>query len=177
MTIFREIKAAIVDENSALSPVLLKLKLLEAQLDGAITLEEWVKHEAEGYPEEIDVPPYRVVDISYTGIFMGDGDEPKKAPIDSSLIKEHVGEEWTKHKVREGVFAIEEIEKGLKEGKEYGIGASQLLPKLPAIIYENYSCKEMFFSFSPIDFYGIKQGLRYRLIELVSKIEQYVPGE
>ncbi len=77
MSFLQQIRDALVDEKSDLNSVLLELRLLEAKL-GSDILEEWVKLESECYPEEIEVPSYRVVNVSYIGVFTKDGNEPKK---------------------------------------------------------------------------------------------------
>ena len=175
MSFLQQIRDALVDEKSDLNSVLLELRLLEAKL-GSDILEEWVKLESEGYLEEIEVPSYRVVNIRYLGVFTKDGNEPKKGPIPSSLIKKHVGEDWTKHEVRESIVAIEEIEKGFKEGKQYGFNASRLLQKLPDEIYENYTCREVYSLISRDDLREITKTVRNKLLELTSKIESSVPS-
>jgi hypothetical protein len=60
LSLLYEIQESVVKEGSNLGSVLLKLRLLASRL-GSDLLEEWVKHESEGYPNVIDVPAYRIV--------------------------------------------------------------------------------------------------------------------
>lgn len=86
-----------VQEGADLGSILLKLRLLAARL-GSDTLEEWVKHESEGYPRDSDVPSYRVVGVTYRGTFLGPfGSGIKNAQIPPYLIEKHAGESWTKY--------------------------------------------------------------------------------
>jgi hypothetical protein len=59
MSLLREIQASLM-QGQDIGPILLKLRLLASRL-GSDLLEEWVKHESEGYPAHIDVPDYRKI--------------------------------------------------------------------------------------------------------------------
>ncbi len=176
MSLLQQIQEALVNEKSDLSTVLLKLRLLAAKL-GSDILEEWVKHESEGYPKEIDVPSYRVIGVNYKGTFLG-GFEGKiqNAQIPSCLIKAYAGDSWTKYKVRDSIAAVEEMVKEIKDGKKFGFNASNLILALQGKIYEEYSCNEIIASFSSISFYEIKQTVRNRILELTIELEKSVPG-
>ncbi len=52
MSLLQQIQESVVEEGSDLGSILLKLRLLAARL-GSDILEEWVKHESEGYPRDI----------------------------------------------------------------------------------------------------------------------------
>jgi len=68
MSLLCEIQEDILVPEKGLGPILLKLRLLADRL-GSEQLEEWVKFESEGYPREVDVPEYRIIELSYTGNF------------------------------------------------------------------------------------------------------------
>ena len=87
MSLLHQIQESIVQEGSDLGSILLKLRLLASRL-GSNLLEEWVKRESEGYPKEIEVPPYRIVPASYRGTFSGPfGSGINNAPIPTYLVK------------------------------------------------------------------------------------------
>ena len=64
MSLLHQIQESVVQENRDLGSVLLRLRLLASRL-GSHILEEWVKHESEGYPNKVDEPSYRIVGVSY----------------------------------------------------------------------------------------------------------------
>ena len=70
MCLLHEIQASIVQDRTDLGSILLKLRLLAARL-GSGPLEDWIKHESEGYPRDSEVPSYRIVGVSYRGTFYG----------------------------------------------------------------------------------------------------------
>jgi AbiTii len=70
MSLLNEIQAAVIQEGREIGPILLRLRLLASRLESA-PLEEWVRHESEGYPDEAPLPDYRVINVSYSGTFSG----------------------------------------------------------------------------------------------------------
>ena len=80
------IQADLVDHNKSIASTLLKLRLLAAKL-GSDELTEWIKYEAEGYPQDDEIPTYRVVPVSFTGTFQGPfGGSLQNVPIPPLLI-------------------------------------------------------------------------------------------
>jgi hypothetical protein len=92
LSLLREIQASILDPGSEIGPILLKLRFLASRL-GSTQLEEWVKHESEGYPVDVEVPEYRKLHVDYRGSWSGPygSPPPKKTiipPATSSIPKE-----------------------------------------------------------------------------------------
>lgn len=80
MSLLREIQSSLL-EGREIGPILLKLRFLASRL-GSVVLEEWVKHESEGYPNDVEVPSYRKIGVSYKGTFSGPfGSGISNAPI------------------------------------------------------------------------------------------------
>ena len=140
MSILREIQASLISEQPNLGSILLKLRLLAARLDSDI-LGNWVKHELSGYPDEIELPQYRIVGISFKGTFSGPFNSGiKNAPIPTAIVKKHAGEGWIKRRVREGIEAIDDLIKGSEESGSIGLDCSNLILLLQGKIYEDYAC-------------------------------------
>lgn len=88
MSLLREIQASLMERGQDTGPILLKLRFLASRL-GSDVLEEWVKHESEGYPKDTEVPDYRKMKVSYTGDFSGPfGSFIRDAPIPPCLNRE-----------------------------------------------------------------------------------------
>ncbi|WP_321491871.1 hypothetical protein [uncultured Desulfobacter sp.] len=176
MSLLQQIQESIVEEGADLGSILLKLRLLAARL-GSDFLEEWVKHESEGYPRNAEVPPYRVVGVAYRGSFSGPlGSGIRNAQIPPYVIEKHAGKTWTKYEVRESIAAVDEMVKNSTEGGSFGIDASNLILLLQGKIYEGYACNDISGSISPTSFYEIQQTVRSRILELTLKLEKSVPG-
>ena len=176
MSLLQQIQESVVEEGSDLGSVLLKLRLLAARL-GSNILEDWVKHESEGYPKDAEVPSYRVVGVTYRGTFSGPfGAGINNAQIPPYLIEKYAGESWTKYKVRESIAAVDEMVKESANGGSFGIDASNLILLLQGKIYKGYACNDVSGSISPTAFYEILQTVRSRILELTLELERSVPG-
>lgn len=176
MGLLHEIQEAVVNEDADLASLLLKLRLLASRLESEI-LEEWVKHEAEGYPKDVEVPGYRKVVVSYRGTFSGPfGSGMKNAPIPSYLIKQFAGEQWVAIEMRESIASVEDLLRNATEGEgSIGIDASNLILLLQGNVYEDYACNEVRGSISPTAVAEIRQAVRSRILELTVQLERSVP--
>jgi hypothetical protein len=165
-----------VQEGSDLGSVLLKLRLLAARL-GSNVLEEWVKHESEGYPKEVEVPAYRIVGVSYKGMFSGPyGSGIKNAQIPPYLIEKFAGKSWTNYEIRESIAAVDELVKSSTEGGSLGIDASNLILLLQGKVYEGYACNDISGTISRTSLSEIQQSVRSRILELTLELEKSIPA-
>lgn len=176
MGLLHEIQESVVNENADLASLLLKVRLLASRLDSEI-LEEWVKHEAEGYPVDAEVPRYRKVSVTYCGTFSGPfGAGMKNAPIPSYLVEKFAGQEWVQIDIRESIAAVEDLLRNAAEGERgIGIDASNLILLLQGNIYEDYACNEIRGNISPAAVAEIRQAVRSRILELTVQLEKSVP--
>lgn len=178
MSLLQQIQESVVQEGSDLGSTLLKLRLLASRL-GSDILEEWVKHEADGYPMDAEVPSYRIVGVTYRGTFTGSfGSGMQNAQIPPYLIEKFAGESWTRYEIRESIGAVDEMVKSHKssDGGSFGIDASNLILLLQGKIYKGYACNDISGSISPTAFYEIQQTVRNRILELTLELEKSVPG-
>lgn len=176
MSLLHQIQETVVQEGAELGSVLLKLRLLASRL-GSDVLEEWVKHESEGYPKDVEVPPYRIVGMSYKGTFSGPfGSGIKNAPIPTYLVEKHAGEGWTKYEVGESIDGVEELLKMSAERGALGIDASNLILLLQGKVYEDYACNDISASISRTAIAEIQQSVRSRILELTLELEKSIPA-
>lgn len=134
MSLLTEIQAALID-GQPIGPILLKLRLLASRL-GSDVLEEWVKHESEGYPPGVSLPDYRKVGVSYVGTFSGAfGSGIENAPIPPYLIEKFAGKGWNDYEIRQSVSSIDELLSSGNSGT-LQINAADLILLLQGHIYE-----------------------------------------
>lgn len=166
MPLLHQIQESVVQEGADLGPILLKLRFLASRL-GSDVLEEWVKHESEGYPRGVDVPSYRVIGISYKGTFLGPfGSGIQNAPIPSYLIKQYAGDAWVNYEIRESIAGVDELVRTSTESGSLGIDASNLILLLQGKIYEDYACNAVSGTISRTALTEIQQAVRGRILEL-----------
>lgn len=176
MSLLHQIQESVIQDGSSLGPILLKLRLLAARL-GSNDLEEWVKHESEGYPQDAVLPDYRIVGVTYKGTFSGPfGSGIKNAPIPPILIKTFANDSWNKHFVRESIAAVDELVKVSAKGGSLGINASDLILLLQGKIYEGYACNDISGNISVVSLSEISQAVRNRVLELTIEFEKSIPA-
>ena len=177
MTLLHQIQESVVQEGGDLGSVLLKLRLLASRL-GSDFLEEWVKHESEGYPKEIEVPSYRIVGASYRGTFSGPfGSGINNAPIPPYLITKYAGDSWVNVEIRESIAAVGDLVKSSADDNgTLGIDASNLILLLQGKIYKDYACNDIQASISRTSLAEIQQAVRSRILELTLELEKAIPA-
>jgi len=175
MALLHEIQESIVQENADLGSILLKLRLLASRL-GSDYLEEWVKHESEGYPEDVEVPSYRKAGVIYSGTFSGPfGSGIKNAPIPPYLIKQHAGEHWVNIDIRESIATVDEMVKSTVGGTHLSVDASNLILLLQGKVYEDYACNAVHGIISGTALAEIQQAVRSRILGLTIELEKTIP--
>ena len=177
LSLLYQIQESVVQEKCDLCSILLKLRLLAARL-GSDLLEEWVKYESEGYPNDIEVPSYRVVGLSYFGTFVGpSGIVIKNTPIPLMSIKKHAGERWINHKIRQSIAVLEDLIKSDEDGNStIGINASNLIILLHGKVYPQLACTSVSASISCSEIIEIRHTVRNKILELTIEFEKKVPG-
>ena len=177
MGLLHEIQTSVVQEGTPLASVLLKLRLLAARL-GSEPLEEWIKHESEGYPRDSEIPSYRVVGISYSGTFSGPfGSGINNAQIPGYLIEKLAGKKWTKHEIRDGIAAVDELIRSSADGDgTIGIDASNLILLLQGKVYADYACNDVQGTISRAALTELQYGVRSRILELTLELEKSIPA-
>ena len=174
--LLHQIQKAVAEEDSRLGSVLLKLQILAAKL-GSGALEEWVRYELEGYPKDANIPDYRVVDVSYKGMFMvtlGRKLEERQIPLSS--ISKIAGDSWLNYRMIEDITAIGGLtEKSFKEGFWY-INEPDLALSLRDNVNEGHPCNEAIRMIPYSSLTKIQQTVRSRIIKLTSELEKSNPA-
>jgi len=175
MSLLHDIQAAVLQDDSDLGPILLKLRLLAARL-GSQPLAEWVKHESEGYPSDADLPDYRIIPVSYTASFSGPfGSGIRNAPISPYLIKKFAGQSWVQYEMRQSIAAVDDLlGPSVKDGS-LGIDAADLILLLQGKVYPDYACNEVTGKISRASLAEIRHSVRSRVLELTIELEKSIP--
>ena len=173
MALLHEIQAAAMGDSAETGPLLLRLKFLAAKL-GSQPLAEWVKHESDGYPDDISVPEYRRIPVSFTGTFTGPNwSGIKNAQIPSYLIAKFAGEEWNLFEARQGISAIEELIGGSDGTLE--INAFNLILLLQGKIYKGHACNAIHGTIGRSNLVAIRHAVKSKILDLTLQLEKEVP--
>jgi len=164
-----------MQEKSDIGPVLLKLRFLASRL-GSNVLEEWVKHESEGYPTDVTVPDYRRLSVTYKATFSGAfGSGMQNAPIPPFLIKQHCGEHWVNYEMRQSVAAIDSLLAG-DAGGTLTLDASNLILLLQGKVYEDMACNSVTGTLSKAALVELQYAVRSKIMELTIELEKSIPA-
>ena len=175
MPLIHDIQAALLDENASVGAMLLKLRFLAAKLDTDI-LEEWVRHESEGYPNNVDVPDYRAAQITYTGTFANIVQQLNSVSIPSALVAKHAGDHWIKFQIRDALPLIDHQLKMMAPGGHFGVDCSNLKMLLQDKIYEGMAVIEVNSQIDTGAFARIQHAVRSKTLDFTLHLERQVPA-
>jgi len=175
VSLLHEIQAAVLQEDTDLGPILLKLRLLAARL-GSQPLADWVKQESEGYPSNTEVPDYRIIGVSYTANFSGAfGSGIQNAPISPYLIEKFAGKRWVRYEMRDSIASVDDLLTTSGKGGSFGINAANLILLLQGKVYPDYSCNSVSGHISRSALAAIRHSVRSRVLELTIELEKSIP--
>jgi hypothetical protein len=176
MGLIHDIQSALLEDNSSLASILLKLKYLASKL-GSAELADWVHHESDGYPIEADIPEYRLFDPQFFGHFSGAyGKEIKNAPIPPLLIEKFAGEHWTTHKCHQSIASIESLIGDNSKVGSFAIPTQNLSLMLDGKVYPGYTCQQVVAKISGAELSNVKSAVRSRILDLTLRLESEFPS-
>ena len=176
MSLLAEIQGSLLDGNTKIGPILLKLRFLASRL-GVPMLEDWVKHEIEGYPDDAPVPEYRKVGITFTGTFQNMVQVMHDIPISNVLIDKYAGPNWTTIAIRDSVAVVDDrIARKGEKGGTFAINTGNLPFLLQNKIYKDTAVLMVVGKFDISAFVTIQAAVRAKVLDLTLEIEKAVPA-
>lgn len=175
MSLLHEIQQALITEDASLGTALLKLRILASRL-GSEELEDWVRHESNGYPEDVEVPDYRILKIGYTGTFVNSHFQMNDVQIPRHLIETIAGEHWVKYQERASIGLVEAMINGQRPNSRLGIEASDLVLLLGDKVYEGANCIKATGTFGAASHHAIREAVRSRMLDLTLSLEKNITG-
>ncbi|NTG45875.1 hypothetical protein G6M04_00705 [Agrobacterium rhizogenes] len=176
MSLLLEIQSEAVNDAISVSSLLRKCLLLAGRIDSNL-LEEWVKHELNGYPDNTEVPDYRRISIAFKATFAG----PFGAAIKNAPIPQHIVETITKdpgismHHARQSIGTIDDSEETRKHGVLY-LNMDNVALLLHGKIYNKYYYPASFWAEVPtMAVIGILDAVRTRVLEFSLRLWKKYP--
>ena len=178
MSLLREIQQSLFRENCDISSVFLKLKFLASRFENNM-LDDWVKHETQGYPDAVELPDYRKIKILYTANFVGDHKYLEEIAIDPYEIDKLIpvadtpkGWNWNRWSLLDSIITIDN---NLKENS----GKSYLrLPRLERAFdnkYDDMKCISVSGTIANGEFARIRYIVLENIMDLTIKLEKEFP--
>lgn len=164
MTPLEDIQNSAVDANSDLGTLLRKCKILAARL-GSQPLEDWLVWESNGYPDNIDVPEYRVWSLQVKGHFAGGfGSGMRNAPIPLIFIPEEARKSYERYECRLSIASVEMTLATNKVGMVQ-VSTSDLAMALGTQVYQDQNCLQAWAEFSTAHFVELVNTVRNRILD------------
>jgi hypothetical protein len=117
MSLIEEIQAGAISETGDVSALLRKCKLLAARLDNR-DFAAWVECELSGYPDDAELPPYRVVGVRSYGNFVGGfGMRGNGLQIPVSVLPEHLRDKYRVARLDQAISAYQNLVDGDRTGR------------------------------------------------------------
>jgi hypothetical protein len=175
MSLLAEIQGSLLKEGASLEFALLKLRFLASRM-GSHVLEDWVRHEVEGYPANITVPEYRRTGIIYSGTFTDGLAILNNVPVPLAIIEQFAGTHWLTRDFREGMAEIESTIARAREETKFEIDASNLQLLIQDKIYKGMVCVSLRGTMNLGVFIRIQSSVRAKMLELTINLEKTVPA-
>lgn len=178
MSLLRDIQDAAIDNNTDITVVLRKCKVLATRLQNK-ELDSWVEHELNGYDSSKEVPPYRVLKrVDSYGNFSGiGGSGMRNAPIAPSCLpqeyQEYIRTEYLMDPISYYVSLMKD-----KEGSKRGFKSPwppDLVAQVGGDIYQYMNCIEAWKMISAGALAALLDKVRNLILSFVIEIEKEAP--
>lgn len=173
LSLLTDLQESVLDPSSELSPILLKLRYFASKL-GSIPLEDWVRHECDGYPKDTALPDYRKLVVRYTATGGNAFQKLNEFPIPDAIIIGAVGKSWLKFEMRDSVGELDSLLEGKQDG-EYRINANNLVFKLQNKIFDGVPVQIISGHISLAALANIRHSVKSHIMELLIQIEKEIP--
>ncbi len=177
MALIEEIQQEAVDSNSDLGAVLRKCKLLAARLQSS-PLEDWLLRESNGYPDDVEVPSYRIWPLEVKGHFVGAfGSALQNAPVPFICLPEKVRHSYDNYKCRQSIASIEAMLKKFdpSKGDTLCVSTGDLAVRLGRNVYRGQNCLQAWAEYPVTHLVEVLNAVRNRILDFALAVWKEAP--
>jgi hypothetical protein len=175
VSLLEEIQNEAVDTNSDLGSLLRKCKVLASRL-GSQPLENWLVWESNGYPDDAEIPNYRIWPLHVKGHFSGPfGSGMRNVQIPTICLPKEAREQYRRYECKQSIASIEQMLKGSKEGV-YQVSTGDLAVVLGSKVYRGQNCIQAWAEFSASNLYELLNAVRNRILDFSLAIWKEKPS-
>ena len=139
-------------------------------------LEEWLVWESNGYPENADVPDYRIWPLEVKGHFSGPfGSGIKNAPIPNAVLPKKIRDDYLKYKCRQSIANIEILLRKSDTGSLVEVNTGDLALALGQKVYSNQNCIQAWAVFSTMSLVEVINSVRNRVLDFALAVWKEEP--
>ncbi|GAB3043674.1 hypothetical protein [Stenotrophomonas tumulicola] len=160
------------DDNASLKSALIKAQVLAHRL-GDEELGRWVEHELRGYPNDAEVPPYRLLHLTLVGHVTNGYYHYNNQTLPIHHLDPGIRERLTTNRVTDSVSAIEDWAQ--KDNVAVAI-PSEAMGLLSKPLSDTYYVQQAWGRFGIGAGKGVLTEVRSRLLEFCLKISDKIPA-
>lgn len=174
MGLLEEIQNEAVDSKSDLGQLLRKCKVLASRLDNK-PLEQWLISESDGYPEKVELPPYRRWPMAIRGHFSGAfGRGVRNAVVPMICLPDWAQKRFGHYSCRASV-AVLEAGLGKSESGFLTMSLANLAPLLNEKVFEGMGCLSAWGEFDEHRYVQVLDAVRNRVLDFALALRKESP--
>ncbi len=175
MSLIEDIQNAAVDSKTDLATLLRMCKVLASRLDST-PLADWIGWESDGYPREVEVPDYRLLEPLYRGDFSGPMFSMlKNVNIPLRYFHEGIREVIQKWHCRQSIASIQSFVDSDDHDGWVQMGSENLAPFMSKELYVGMDCLNAKAVVPVSVFIEIKNNVRNRILDFALTIAKEDP--
>jgi hypothetical protein len=175
MSLLLEIQNAAVDSGTPLTDVLRKCAVLASRL-GNRDLRDWVQRELNGYPEEVEVPSYRIIYAQAKGHFSGPfGSGYRNLAIPASALPEKYRDFGERLFVKQPIAACIALAETDPVGSLSSPWPGDLLAVVGLNLFQGLQCYGAWQQVSHAAFVGLCDAVRNRILDFALQLGTEAP--
>ncbi|MCM2590490.1 hypothetical protein NDQ53_14400 [Rossellomorea marisflavi] len=159
-----------VSEEISLQNTLMRLKVILSDLDSE-EINQWINFELTGYPEEVELPPYRCFEGNPIGTFIvgkyGHGMQYKNAPIPLSHLSSEDRKSLILIKIRDGISGVQRL-----KDSQNTIARTIPTEYCHSISGGNLTIQGMTIQCSPNQFEDIVSSIKNMVLDILIELEK-----
>lgn len=176
MGLLTEIQNGAIDEASSVAGLLRKCLLLAARLESN-PLEDWVKHELDGYGTGVEVPDYRNLHLNYKANFVASfGRQASNIPVHPAVVEAVTKGRWSgRFHARQAITTID-TSQATRDAGVLIVPYDELARLLNNKVFEDYQCLQFWGEIPAMGVVGIVEAVKTRILELALSLEKKHPA-
>lgn len=174
MSLIEEIVQGASGEDMTLTSLLLKCQVLVSRL-GSKPAEAWVQWELNGYPQDAEVPPYRVLQLIPVAEITDGFQTRSRHPIAPAMLGEDA-DKWIRFDYRSGIGAIEHSLRDEKQSLNFSMNDFPLfLARQFAKLNPEWDVNHAWGEVNAGEVKTILDAVRSRVLQFALEIEKEYP--
>jgi hypothetical protein len=175
MGLLDDIQSDALSNTVPVTSLLRKVLVLASKLDSNV-LEDWVRHELNGYPAAAELPEYRIIELHFKGHFAGPfGARIENAPIAPHLIeKVTTWEDFNKFEARQPITTIDDSQ-AVREAGVLKVNFDNLALVLGGKIFQGYHCVQVWGEVPSMGVIGIVEAVKTRVLDFALALGKKYP--